>query len=132
MLVLSYNQFNGSIPTSLSKLRNLRFLELEYNGLTGTIPTELGELSLLETLSLAYNSFDPGKLPTSFRNMTKLVRLWAGGCGLVGNFPSYVVIMKTELELLNLADNSLTGSLPPEVWSLNKLQFLIVATLPDT
>ncbi|KXG24450.2 MDIS1-interacting receptor like kinase 1 [Sorghum bicolor] len=132
----------GPISDAIGVFSNLAKLDLsnnsidrrplEYNGLTGTIPTELGELSLLETLSLAYNSFDPGKLPTSFRNMTKLVRLWAGGCGLVGNFPSYVVIMKTELELLNLADNSLTGSLPPEVWSLNKLQFLIVATLPDT
>jgi Leucine-rich repeat (LRR) protein len=34
----------------------------------------------------------------------------------------------TELEVLNLADNSLTGRLPPEVWRLKKLQFLLVYT----
>jgi Leucine-rich repeat (LRR) protein len=48
-LVLSSNKLNGSgsIPTSLSRLRNLRCLHLDSNGLTGTIPAELGELRSL-------------------------------------------------------------------------------------
>jgi len=69
MLVLSFNRFNGSIPASLSRLRNLRCLQLDNNGLTGMIPTGVGELRSLETLWLAFNSFDTGKLPTSFKNI---------------------------------------------------------------
>nr|CAB3482183.1 unnamed protein product [Digitaria exilis] len=47
-LNLYYNNFNGSIPSSLSRLGNLRYLGLGSNNLTGAIPPELGKLTNYE------------------------------------------------------------------------------------
>ena len=122
-LVLSGNEFNGTIPASLSGLGNLQRLKLDNNRLVGAIPTELGKLTRLQTLWLAYNRFDAGELPASFKNLTNLTSLWATKCNLVGDFPRYVVDMP-ELEMLDLSINKLTGSIPPGVWNLKKLQAL--------
>ncbi|WVZ68879.1 hypothetical protein U9M48_017760 [Paspalum notatum var. saurae] len=120
-LVLSGNEFNGSIPASLSSLANLQHLKLDNNRLGGTIPAELGALTRLQTLWLASNPLVAGDLPESFKNLVNMVNFWAGQCNLVGDFPSYVVVMP-ELETLDLSINALTGSIPPGVWSLKKLQ----------
>ncbi|KAF8696378.1 hypothetical protein HU200_037287 [Digitaria exilis] len=124
-LVLRGNNFNGTIPASLSSLGNLQHLKLDNNRFTGTIPAELGALTGLQELWLANNPFEPGELPDSFKNLTNMTSLWAQQCNLVGVFPSYVGEM-LELELLDLSINMLTGSIPPKVWSLNKLQQLTV------
>jgi hypothetical protein len=46
-LNLEGNNFNGTIPASLSMLRNLRYLGLDRNRFTGSVPVELGELTSL-------------------------------------------------------------------------------------
>ncbi|KAJ4760739.1 receptor like protein 56 [Rhynchospora pubera] len=55
-LNLSNNYLTGSIPDSLSKLRQLESLDLSYNALTGKIPRGLTNLSSLEAFSVAYNN----------------------------------------------------------------------------
>ncbi|KQK09670.1 receptor-like protein kinase 5 [Brachypodium distachyon] len=124
-LILSGNSFNGTIPTSLSRLRNLQRLSLDNNNFAGTVPAELGDLTSLWRLELANNSFAAGELPSSFKKLTKLTTFWAAWCNLVGDFPSYVADMP-ELEMLDLSVNALTGSIPPGIWSLPKLQILTI------
>lgn len=63
-LDLSYNQINGSIPTSLGSLSKLFSIELNNNNLTGTIPDTLGSLVYLQTLHLEYNNLN-GKIPNT-------------------------------------------------------------------
>jgi kinase len=124
-LVLSGNEFNGTIPRSLSSLLNLRHLMLDNNRLVGTVPAGLGALTRLQTLWLASNPFDPGELPASFKNLTSLVNLWAARCNLTGDLPGYLADMQ-ELEVLDLSANSLTGNIPRGVWNLRKLRRMTV------
>ncbi|RLN28078.1 Leucine-rich repeat receptor-like protein kinase PXL2 [Panicum miliaceum] len=125
VLDINGNEFNGTIPPSLSSLRSLRYLSMSSNHFAGTIPAELGELTNLRTLYLAGNMFDTGRLPASFKNLTKLTALWVEQCNLVGDFPSYVVGMP-ELQILDLAGNAFTGSIPAGIWSLKKLKLMSV------
>ncbi|KAM0908803.1 hypothetical protein ACQ4PT_015221 [Festuca glaucescens] len=122
-LILSGNDFNGTIPNSLSRLTNLQSLALDRNSLAGTVPEELGELTSLQTLWLGYNRFAAGELPASFKNLTKLKSFGVANCSLTGDIPSYVAEMP-DLELLDLSVNAFTGSIPPGIWNLTKLQTL--------
>ncbi|KAF0919984.1 hypothetical protein E2562_032441 [Oryza meyeriana var. granulata] len=124
-LSLRGNNFNGTIPKSLSQLRRLEWLSLYNNRLAGTIPAELGDLTNLRTLTIGNNMLEPGELPASFKNLTKLTTFGAWNCNLVGDFPSYVADM-SNLESLDLSINALTGSIPPAIWSLKKLQTLLI------
>ncbi|CAL4961480.1 unnamed protein product [Urochloa decumbens] len=109
-LFLGNNQLNGTIPASLSELRNLQKLGINDNGFTGTIPAELGGLTSIQELYLANNPFDAGQLPATFKNLTSLVSLWASNCSLVGEFPSFVWSLD-KLQILLLYTNSITGDL---------------------
>ncbi|XP_047094464.1 receptor-like protein kinase 5 [Lolium rigidum] len=122
-LALDNNFFTGAVPPTLSQLKNLTHLALNSNQLTGTVPTELGELTGLQTLKLELNNFSPGKLPGSFKNLTKLATVWLASSALTGEFPAYVTGM-SELVWLDLSNNSFTGSIPPAIWNLPKLQTL--------
>ncbi|KAB1207733.1 Somatic embryogenesis receptor kinase 2 [Morella rubra] len=59
-----HNNLTGSIPASLSKLANLKFLRLNSNNLTGRIPRELTKLGNLKILDVSHNDLC-GTFPTS-------------------------------------------------------------------
>ncbi|CAO2182934.1 unnamed protein product [Urochloa humidicola] len=125
-LDISGNMFNGTIPGSLSGLRNLQYLSLSGNRFTGTVPAELGELTNLQALYLANNWFDAGKLPASFKNLTNLVILWASECNLAGDFPNFVWSLK-KLQRLLLFKNNLTGEMVVDGFDARSLTVIDVS-----
>ncbi|CAN6581519.1 unnamed protein product [Malus baccata var. baccata] len=62
-LNLSSNDFTGTIPSSLSNLRQLESLDLSDNKLSGEIPQELVKLNFLSFLNLSINQLE-GRIPT--------------------------------------------------------------------
>ncbi|RID73521.1 hypothetical protein BRARA_B00672, partial [Brassica rapa] len=54
-LDLSYNQFSGEIPASLSNIKFLNTLMLQHNQFTGQLPPELASLPRLTRFSVAEN-----------------------------------------------------------------------------
>ncbi|KAG7628376.1 Protein kinase-like domain superfamily [Arabidopsis thaliana x Arabidopsis arenosa] len=89
----------GSIP-DLSRIENLSYLDLSWNHLTGTIP-ESKLSDNMTTIELSYNHLT-GSIPQSFSDLNSL-------------------------QLLSLENNSLSGSVPTEIWQdksfeNNKLQ----------
>ncbi|KAL6131588.1 hypothetical protein ACLB2K_069962 [Fragaria x ananassa] len=137
-LYLGSNQVAGTIPETLGNFKNLILLALDNNLFTSNIPASLGKLSKLQILSLSTNRLS-GWIPSSLGNLTQLFRLQlyanelegiippdVGNCrslqsidlshnNLSGDIPSQVIGMSSLSDLLNLSQNSLTGSLPVEV-----------------
>ncbi|KAL6888706.1 hypothetical protein ACP4OV_009732 [Aristida adscensionis] len=83
---LSSNSFYGEIPSELSSLRGLRFLNLSRNYQFGGIPEDIGNLTFLECLDLSWNNLS-GPIPSSM---------------------SYLF----SLNSLNLSHNKLSGEIP--------------------
>ncbi|CAH2064517.1 unnamed protein product [Thlaspi arvense] len=61
-LILSRNDFSGTISPSILSLRRLTVLDLSYNSFSGSIPSDINSLSRLSSLNLEFNRFS-GKLP---------------------------------------------------------------------
>ncbi len=78
VLNLSWNQFSGTIPTTLGSLQALQVLDLSHNQLSGTILPSLGtQLISLKSINVSYNQLN-GSLPSSW------VRF------LVANYDSFI------------------------------------------
>jgi len=113
---LSANQLNGSIPTSLSALTNLQYLELAGNQLGGSIPASLSALTNLQQLNLAGNQLN-GMIPASLGALTNLQRLSLNINQLSGSIPASLSAL-TNLTGLYLNSNQLSGCFPASLTAL--------------
>ncbi len=149
VLLLYGNRLSGSIPTELGNLANLTVLSLSGNELSGTIPSELSNLTSLTTLALGGNQLT-GCVPESLRNgaSNNLANLGLPLCGDMevlfkfyqatdganwlysGNWLSFEPLdawhgVTTDASGrvigLDLAENELSGSIPPELGNLSNL-----------
>ncbi|KAH7843792.1 hypothetical protein Vadar_020778 [Vaccinium darrowii] len=117
-LDLSHNQLNGLIPSDLLSQSNLQKVDLSYNSLEGPVPENIS--SSLEWLVLGNNRLD-GKIPSSsFRGLQKLNVLDLHNNSLGGSIPSELGFCMN-LTVLDLAWNQLTGLLPVELGNLSNL-----------
>jgi hypothetical protein len=96
---LSGNSIDGEIPTDLTNLQGLRFLNLSGNHLSGTIPTNIGDLKLLESLDLSWNELS-GHIPSGVSKLISLSSLNFSNNKLSGEIP-------TGNQLQTLADPSI-------------------------
>ncbi|KAK9071332.1 hypothetical protein SSX86_009900 [Deinandra increscens subsp. villosa] len=106
----SDNRLNGIIPTSLTLLDSLKFLNLSSNQLNGEIPKSFGYLISLQNLSLSSNSLS-GSIPGSISNISRLAHLDLSSNQLNGTIPRSISEMKG-LKYLNLENNNFHGIMP--------------------
>jgi hypothetical protein len=57
-LYISFNKINGTLPTKIGQLTNLREFYAYTNEMTGELPSELGNLVYIENLVLGKNHFE--------------------------------------------------------------------------
>ncbi len=124
-LELSDNGLKGVIPTELSRLTKLRWLDFMGNELGGSIPPELGKLTELEKLFLSGNKLS-GPIPPELGGIANLEALLLDGNELWGPIPPELGNL-TNLEALFLEKNELSGSIPSELGNLTRLQYLYLA-----
>ena len=66
---VSNNQLKGTMPTELSQMANVEWVDTSYNSLSGTIPAELAELSRIKLLNLHHNQLE-GSIPIELATAT--------------------------------------------------------------
>lgn len=134
LLILSLNDLSGEIPNSLSRITTLsrfaanqnrftgvippqiatylRNLDLSYNSLNGSIPVDFLSGSNLQTVDLSFNSLE-GSIPANLS--ANLVRLRLGSNKLSGRIPSSSLGVLQNLTYLEVDNNELFGTIPPEL-----------------
>lgn len=135
---LSNNKLTGAIPTSFSQLRALTDLKLDSNNFVGTL--DLYPYLMLRNLSaitasnnplLSVSADDHGD---STNNSSIITELDFASCGLA-RVPS-VIRYLSELDSLDLSNNSIRGNIPDWIWrnmsflSLQQNLFSKVEQLP--
>jgi hypothetical protein len=88
-IVMSTNQMEGRIPSSVSKLTSLRMIELAtMPGLVGSLPRALCGLSTLRRLCICRCGLT-GRIPAEIGSLVGLEELQLFGNQLSGSIPRY-------------------------------------------
>jgi len=86
-LQLSENHFYGSIPSGIGKMRNLKFLYLNRNNFMGEIPRELSQSGSVLTEVWLHNNLLSGTVPAAFAEIPTLKNLYVDGNKFTGVLP---------------------------------------------
>ncbi|KAI3443426.1 hypothetical protein Pfo_000091 [Paulownia fortunei] len=111
---LSENQLTGGLPSTFAFCSSLLSLNLGNNQLSDNfLGTIISSITNLRYLHLPFNNIS-GSIPESLKNFTQLQVLDLSANALTGNLPSEFCSAKTPyaLEKIMLADNYLTGAVP--------------------
>ncbi|THF96914.1 hypothetical protein TEA_024252 [Camellia sinensis var. sinensis] len=120
-LSLSENNLSSNLPSNIGLwLPNLHGLLLVGNKLTGIIPESISNASKLTLLDLNSNAFTDDILPTTIGNFSaSLENIQADHCGIRGNIPNEIALGK--LQILDLSNNRLQGSIPDDICPLKNM-----------
>lgn len=143
-------KLNGSIPTSLCGLINLKTLQFVNNtSLTGNIPPCIGGMSKLEKLvfsntpisgeipksisvvsNLKYLSIEntniQSSIPEEISKLTNLVKIYINNNPYVtGTIPKGITNLKN-LEMMSFSDTNMGGTIPEDIDSLSALKSLSI------
>ncbi|XVF79273.1 hypothetical protein PTKIN_Ptkin14bG0208300 [Pterospermum kingtungense] len=114
-LNLSMNNFEGDIPPSIGVMRKLEMLDLSFNNFSGKVPEELGKYCTeLRTLILSGNKLHGEIFSTHFNLSTNLVVLGLRDNQLTGSLTN---VEFNFLSLFDISNNNMAGEIPS--WTAN-------------
>ncbi|KAK9117730.1 hypothetical protein Sjap_016677 [Stephania japonica] len=142
-ILLDRNVLEGEIPAEIGRISELRVLDVSKNSLTERIPRELAECrklsvivltnlvdgqsdsddSLGESNSIEFNAFSGG-IPPELLLLPSLEVFWAPRANLGGPLPNKWKGSSCNLQVLNLAQNYMNGSVPESIGPCRNLSFL--------
>ena len=115
-------EFAG-IPSEVSAITSLTTFVVAQNLLSGFLPTHFGRLTSLKTLNMSDNFFQLTPFPDDWVTLTNLGILDLDLNALSGTIPTGVGAL-TSLSFLDYSRNLLNGAVPTELGNLIKLQVL--------
>ncbi|WOL08620.1 leucine-rich repeat receptor-like serine/threonine-protein kinase [Canna indica] len=132
VLNLYLNHFTGRLPNWLSNSSFLIQLDVGSNDLFGELPTKvIQDKSYLEVLHLSHNPLSSHDNNTNLEpffltlsNCSRLKELKMAGLGVGGSLPYSFGRGTTNLSIINLEDNRISGQLPPHMANFSKLTLL--------
>ncbi|CAO2034677.1 unnamed protein product [Urochloa humidicola] len=104
---IDQNLISGPIPKSFANLNNIKYLLLGNNNLSGYLPSELSQLPKILIIQIDNNNFSGTSIPSSYGNITTLLKLSLRNCSLEG--PVLDVSGIPQLGYLDLSWNQLRG-----------------------
>ncbi|MCO5556304.1 hypothetical protein L7F22_009851 [Adiantum nelumboides] len=144
---LSSNLLTGSLPSSLQKCKNLTLFNVTANRLFSELPEFLGQMTNIQKLHMASNVFFgqisstligslaktlqdldlsrnnlSGPLPAPFESCKSLQFLKLQDNKFDGDFPSSIFSSLQELEVIRMAFNAFTGSVPVALMNCSRLK----------
>jgi len=117
---LHNNQISGSFPASFTNMTELQSIRLNNNQLSGGISSNFGNLSQLQLIDLSNNSLS-GSISGALGNLSSLQTLDLSNNDFIGSIPSNIGAL-SQLQRLSLNGNNLTGSIPGSLGNLTNLQ----------
>eukprot|EP01018_Ginkgo_biloba_P040255 Gb_24443 [translate_table: standard] len=142
ILDLGNNRISGHVPRWLGKLSELSIVILRSNSLEGHVPLELASLQALQILDLSRNNLS-GPIPQNLAMLKAMINASQQLTSVLGNSVSYYyteeiqVTSKAQLmdytntlslvTAIDLSQNRLTGSIPPQLGHLNGLIILNIS-----
>uniref|UniRef100_A0A7S1D506 L domain-like protein n=1 Tax=Cyclophora tenuis TaxID=216820 RepID=A0A7S1D506_CYCTE len=148
---LFLNQFDGTIPPSLTSLPNLTHLDLDFLSLYGTIPPFGGPNASLVQCYMASNQFSgnlgrilatlptatleifdvnnnliTGEIPTMIGDFSQLQRLSLSVNRIRGTIPTEIGRLQSGLRMY-YSDNLLVGTIPTEIGLLTAMEYFFVS-----
>ncbi|KAL1207900.1 putative inactive receptor kinase [Cardamine amara subsp. amara] len=135
LLDLSSNNLSGSLPNFISAFSKLSVLNIRNNSVAGSLPSLWYEgVSQFSVIDLSSNKFS-GSIPGSFFTFASLRSLNLSMNNLEGPIPfrgsgaSELLVLNSDpqMELLDLSTNSLTGMLPGDIGTMEKIRVLNLA-----
>ncbi|GAY62634.1 hypothetical protein CUMW_219430, partial [Citrus unshiu] len=126
-LTMESSQLIGTIPPLIGETPNLQLLNIGGNHLQGSILSSLGNLTLQTYL---FNNLQ-GNIPSSLANCKSLLGLSVSHNKLTSTLPQQILSVTTLSLYLELDNNLLNGSLPPEVGNLKNLLRLHIPEYPE-
>ncbi|KAG6507331.1 LRR receptor-like serine/threonine-protein kinase GHR1 [Zingiber officinale] len=119
-LSMANNNLSGSLPESISDLKNLEYLDISKNAFSGELPAGLGKLHSLQNLSLAGNEFT-GSMPVTIGGLTSIKSLDLSRNSLTGPLPDTLTSL-SNLVALNLSYNVFSKNIPSGWELINTLE----------
>ncbi|KAL4654910.1 hypothetical protein ACB092_01G413900 [Castanea dentata] len=127
-LNLADNHFNHSqIPSTISNLSKLTYLNLSNSTFSGQIPLEFSQLSQMSSLDLSYNHLEikNPSLGHLVENLTSLENLDLSTVSIISIVPNILANLSS-LTSLHLYDCKLHGEFPVGIFKLPNLRVLNV------
>lgn len=123
ILELQHNQIRGTLPSEMQHLTNLREFDcISCKRLSGSLPGWIGKLTMMKSLGLTKNKFE-GSFPSNFGALTGLLNLAIDNNFLTGDLS----VLKSMRSLRNvyLEGNNFTGTIGETLFeNLNDLETL--------
>jgi Leucine-rich repeat (LRR) protein len=122
VLDLAYSEFRNNMSSQLGLLSKLSHLDLSnaFGGTPQPVPSELGMLTALRYLDLSQN-YLMGSFASDFQRLTLLQELYMRATQIQGFPPSNTL---SNLQVLDMAGNSLAGSLPRDLSLFSSMMHL--------
>ncbi|HEY8938507.1 MAG TPA: hypothetical protein VIM65_24975, partial [Cyclobacteriaceae bacterium] len=114
-LSLIQNNLTGKIPSSISKLKSLKVIDVHSNNIT-KIPSSVMTMTGLTSLNISGNQLS-GAIPNTIGNLTQLTDLRLNTNSYSGAIPSAIGKL-VNLKNLMLQSNQLTGAIPTSLKNL--------------
>ncbi|XP_042375622.1 receptor-like protein kinase 7 [Zingiber officinale] len=125
-LSLGSNYLSGGVSDDLRNCTGLQILDLAFNGLSGAVP-DLSPLDELRVLNFTSNGFS-GAFPwSSLAGMSELEALNVGDNSFDPSMFPDVVLNLTKLNCLYLSHCNIHGKIPPAIGNLTRLINLEIA-----